>query len=533
MRAIVAADLNHIQGYLENTPSTRLISVFSLPPDAPLTMPSPFSDLAGSASPLYAARMNESLDLARILGSGGPAIVAAMQAALRVIDGSAPGQLLSRVGAVLGEVPAFEPITKSALQDSYGGNQRGPSDDFLAGRGLFYASEQRRLFLDCTAGHYQMLWGYNHPDLCAAAEAAARAGVVWDNHSNIPQAPVKELGRRLTALANAPGEKDPLDTVLLGVCTGSVACAAALKIQLKVFERDRGPGQVPVMIVMDGSYHGTDMVAQSLRGMWPGLVCGCELCLVQPNDNEGLAAAFEKHHNRIAGFWAEPVLMNREAIALNPEYLRLARRLCDESGALMCIDEIQTGFWLPEIFESRALGLRPDLVVLGKGMAAGFHPLSGVLMKSQHDVLEQYDAISTNGSAALPAFISLCSIELIQQQAGAIRKMSAAIEGGFQQLAADFPDQIVSAQGRGYLAGLKFRDVPAAKAFHRSLLEAGLWTRVHAYHEGHSTILIKLGLLADQEVLEFVLSRFRTLLGVGSRTAAPPQKPARKQPVSL
>jgi adenosylmethionine-8-amino-7-oxononanoate aminotransferase len=69
------------------------------------------------------------------------------------------------------------------------------------------------------------------------------------------------------AAANPPDERDPLDTVLLGVCTGSVACAAAFKIQIKVFERERSKGPVPVMVVLSGSYHGMDMVAQSLRGI--------------------------------------------------------------------------------------------------------------------------------------------------------------------------------------------------------------------------------------------------------------------------
>jgi acetylornithine/N-succinyldiaminopimelate aminotransferase len=456
--------------------------------------------------------MNSHLDLASALGPRGPRILAAMQAGLHFLDSSTPTRLLARVGSRVSEVPAFKPIDKSVLQDSYGGNQTGPSDDFLVGRGLFYLSEQRRLFLDCTSGHYQMLWGYNHPELCAAVEAATRAGVVWDNHSNIPQSPLKQLARRLLAVANSPRQPDPLDTALLGVCTGSVACAAALKIQLKVFARDRGKKLVPVIVVLDGSYHGTDMVAQSLRGMWPGLVKRCDVVKVQANDAEELTTAFRKYGARIAGFWAEPILMNREAIAVNPEYLKLARQCCDRVGALMCIDEIQTCFWRPEIFDARAFDLRPDLLVLGKGMTAGFHPLSGVLLKHRHDVLEQYDAISTNGSAALPAFVTLCSMALLAEHAPQIRKTARRIEAGFRALVAEFPDQLETAQGRGHLAGLKFKRVEAAKAFHRRLLEAGLWTRAHAYHEGHRTILTKLGMLADETVTDFVLARFRELL---------------------
>ena len=460
--------------------------------------------------------MKTRLSLDALLGPSGPAISAAMRAGLRFLDARDTPGLLAHVGDTVRAVPAFRAIDKSALQDSYGGNQAGPSDDFLVGRGLFYLSEQRRLFLDCTSGHYQMLWGYNPPDLTAALATASRAGVIWDNHSNIPQAPLKWLAHRLVRLGNAPKEKDPLDTVLLGVCTGSVACAAALKIQLKVFQRSRGRKRMPVMVVLDGNYHGSDLVPQFMRGMWPGLVRPFEVVTLEPNDPTALERAFRRHGSRVAGLWAEPVMMNREAIALEPAYLQLAQRWCRETGALLCLDEIQTGFWQPEIFQYRALGLQPDLVVLGKGMTAGFHPLSGVLFRHRHDVLEQYDAISTNGSAASPAFVALASLELIRERAPQIRAAGRLIEQGFQTLVDEFPERLEAAHGRGHLAGLKFRQVEDAKRFQRQLLADGLWTRVHAYHEGHRTVLTKLGLLANAEVVEFVLARFRKLLKIAS-----------------
>ena len=73
-----------------------------------------------------------------------------------------------------------------------------------------------------------------------------------------------------------------------------------------------------------------------------------------------------------------------------------------------------------------------------------------------------------------------------------------------------------AAHGRGYLAGLKFHQVEDAKRFQRLLLAEGLWTRVHAYHEGHRTVLTKLGLLADETIVDFVLARFRKLLKKGT-----------------
>jgi acetylornithine/succinyldiaminopimelate/putrescine aminotransferase len=254
------------------------------------------------------------------------------------------------------------------------------------------------------------------------------------------------------------------------------------------------------------------MVPQFMRGLWPGLTDALEVVRLQPNEGAELEAVFSRHGPRIAGFWAEPVMMNREAIALEPAYLQRAQELCHQAGGLFCMDEIQTGFWRPELFEFRALGLRPDLVVVGKGMTAGFHPLAAVLFRHRHDLLEQYDAISTNGSAALPAWVALCSLELIRRDPARLAAAGTRIGAGFQALAAEFPRQVLRAQGRGHLSGLKFRTVEAARTFHRQLLDAGLWTRVHAYHAGHSTVLTKLGLLADDGTIDFLIQTCRRLL---------------------
>jgi acetylornithine/N-succinyldiaminopimelate aminotransferase len=460
--------------------------------------------------------MKTSLSLEKVLGPSGSRIAAAMKAGLDFLTANNQAELLRQVGRTIRSVPAFRPIDKSALQDSFGGSQTGPSDDLLVGRGLFYLTEQRQLFLECTSGHYQMLWGYNHPQLCASIAAASRAGVIWDNHSNIPQAPLKHLAHQLVSLGSAPGEADPLDTIQLGVCTGSVACATALKIQLRVFEQTRDKGARPVIVVLEGNYHGSDMLPQFMRGMWPGMTPRFKVVVLEPNDARSLERTFRKYGSRIAGFWAEPVMMNREAIAVQRDYLLLAQGCCREAGALMCLDEIQTGFWQPEVFEFRTLDLRPDLVVLGKGLTAGFHPLSGVLMHHRHDVLEQYDAISTNGSAALPAFAALCSLELIRERAAQMRAIGRRIQEGFRTLVADFPETLEAAHGRGYLAGLKFHEVEVAKRFQQTLLAEGLWTRVHAYHEGHRTLLTKLGLLADETIVDYVLGRIRKLLRKGT-----------------
>lgn len=447
------------------------------------------------------------------------AIAAAMKAAEEHLAEATTESLLAQVGSLVEQLPSAQFPDKRWFQKSYGRSVTDAPDDFLVGRGLFYLTEQRKLFLDCTGGHYQVTWGYEHPELVALLSDGIRRGVVWDNHSNIPAAPVKRLAEKLIELAN-PGadlstlqaDDERLNTVLLGTATGTVACAAGMKITLRHYERAKSEQGAPVFVTLDGNYHGSDVFAQYLRGMWPQYFAGVECVMVQPNDGEELQQVFARYGERVAGFWAEPIMMNREAISIEPSYLQLARRLCDATGALLAIDEIQTGFWFPEVLMFHRFGIEPDMVVLGKGLTAGLHPLSALVYRGKYDLLEQYDAISTNGNASLAAYMGLGCIELVQRQAAEIQQVGDYYYQRMVELAGRFSELIVEARGAGHMSGLKFRRVEDALAFHRAAVQGGLWLRVHAYHEGHSTILTKFALPFDRQVADWAVDRYADLL---------------------
>ncbi|NLW51667.1 MAG: aminotransferase class III-fold pyridoxal phosphate-dependent enzyme [Candidatus Brocadiaceae bacterium] len=448
----------------------------------------------------------EPLAPAGILGAG---VVTAMRRARDFLRARSTAELLPLVGTVRAELALQAPAAgRSAFPLSYGGGGTC-AHDLLAGLGMFYVSESGEVVLDCTSGHYQMTWGYNHPALTSALDAATELGIVWDNHSNIPSIPVRHLADALAALGREAG----LDRVLLGVCTGSVACAAALKVMLARYRADHARSALgpPVFIALTGNYHGTDILAQTLRGMWPGLVSGAETVQLEPNDEEQLREAFRRFGRRVAGFWAEPIMMNREAIGVRPDYLRLARALCDECGALMALDEIQTGFWYPEVLYFRRADVAPDMVIVGKGMTAGFHPLSAMLFRHELDVLEQYDAISTNGNASLAALLALCNLRMIADDAPRIGRLARRHHECLCALAADFPELIEGVNGDGFLTGMRFRARDDALGFHKAALARGLWLRAHAYHPGHRTVLMKYPLVIEDAVIDFVLAQLRDL----------------------
>jgi acetylornithine/succinyldiaminopimelate/putrescine aminotransferase len=448
----------------------------------------------------------------------------AMAKARTFLDRHDNHQLLGLIGTTVESVALKRTIHKAVMQKSYGGGTSAETDDLLAGRGLFYITEQGRLFLDCTAGHYQMTWGYDHPVLTQVLRDGLAAGIVPDNHSNIPQWPVKRLAQKLVEATNPDlpelregdfskvmESKTRLNTVLLGIATGSVACEAALKIALMQHERTRRPGP-PVFVVLDGNYHGTGFFSQYLRGMWGPYIHNLEVVAVQPNDGDELESVIARYQDRIAGLWAEPIMMNREAIRLEPQYLQLAQKLVRRVGALMVLDEIQTGFWTPELFLYRQYGILPDIVIVGKGMSAGLHPLSAIIYRRELDMLAQYDAISTNGNAALAALVALANIELLQRHGPEINNTQAYYYEKLGGLAAAFLDRIAAVHGNQAMTGLKFRDVNDALAFHKKCVESGLWLRVHAYHAGHSTILCKFALCLEPAVVDEFVMRLRRLL---------------------
>jgi acetylornithine/succinyldiaminopimelate/putrescine aminotransferase len=473
---------------------------------------------------VVSGKMGTDISIADLAGPLGPDVCRAMAEAKAFLQGHDTRGLLDAIGRTVEGTAVRKTIDKAVMQKSYGGGKIGQTDDLLAGRGLFYITEQGRLFLDCTAGHYQMSWGYEHPVLTQVIRDGLAAGIVPDNHSNIPQWPVKRLAQKLIEAANPDcpelreadfskvmESRTRLNTVLLGIATGSVACEAALKIMLMYHERMKRPRPV-VFVVLDGNYHGTGFFSQNLRGMWGLYIRNMKVVSVQPNDGRELEKVFKRYGERIAGFWAEPIMMNREAILVRTEYLQLARELTQGVGALMAVDEIQTGFWTPEVFMYKQYGIMPDIVIAGKGMSAGLHPLSAILYRRELDMLAQYDAISTNGNAALASLAALANIELLQRHGAQIDEAQEYYHTKLRDLAAQFPERIAAVHGNRSMTGLKFCKVEDAIAFHKRCVESGLWLRVHAYHPGHSTILCKFALCLEPTVVDEFIRRLRMLL---------------------
>ncbi len=166
--------------------------------------------------------------------------------------------------------------------------------------------------------------------------------------------------------------------------------SSGTEIDQLVIRLMRGYTGRPKYLKFEGHYHGwMDSVNYSIhppldaagdaaspnvvsesQGMDPGTADGVVVC--EWNDVEALERAFEQHPNEIAGVIMEPILANTNCIMPKPGYMEAVKKICAENGALLCFDEVITGFRVAAGGAQEYLGVIPDLATYAKSMAGGF-----------------------------------------------------------------------------------------------------------------------------------------------------------------
>lgn len=223
---------------------------------------------------------------------------------------------------------------------------------------------------DFCLGWGPLILGHAHPEVVEAVTRAARDGLCF---GTVTRGEI-EISERI--LAGYPR----FDRVRL-TCSGTESVLTALRLA-------RGATGRPLIVKFAGCYHGhvdamlvkggSGLVSFGIgdsAGLAPGATADT---LVLPLDDEAaLDAAFAEHGARIAAIIVEPVPANNGLLVQRPEWMRHARKLCDDHGALLIFDEVICGFRFGYGGASRILGVEPDLVTLGKIVGGGL-PLAAV-----------------------------------------------------------------------------------------------------------------------------------------------------------
>ncbi|MGD0240034.1 MAG: acetylornithine transaminase [Streptosporangiaceae bacterium] len=234
-----------------------------------------------------------------------------------------------------------------------------PPVAILLGRGCQVWDADGREYLDLIAGIAVSSLGHAHP---AIVEAVSRqvAQVAHTSNLFLHEREV-ELAERLLALLDEDGR------VFLAN-SGTEANEAAVKLVRRI----QGPER-PVLVAAERSFHGRTLGSLALTGKdsirTPFGPYGFEVRFVPYGDADALRAAAGSD---VAAVFLEPGLGESGVIPAPAGYLAAAREACDQAGALLVLDEIQsgigrTGAW----FAHQAAGVRPDVLTLAKGLGGG------------------------------------------------------------------------------------------------------------------------------------------------------------------
>lgn len=214
-------------------------------------------------------------------------------------------------------------------------------------------------YLDLVAGIAVSALGHAHPAIVqAVTEQAGRLAHTSNLYLHEPQV---ELAERLIGLLGVDGR-------VFFANSGAEANEAAIKL----VRRKQGPGR-PVFVATENSFHGRTMGALSLTGKSsirdPFGPFGLGVRFVPYGDSAALRDAVGSD---CAAVFLEPCQGEAGVVPAPEGYLRDARAACDEAGALLVVDEIQsgmgrTGAW----YAHQREGIVPDVVTLAKGLGGG------------------------------------------------------------------------------------------------------------------------------------------------------------------
>ena len=365
---------------------------------------------------------------------------------------------------------------------------------FVRGEGAALYDAAGRRFVDCMAGISMNNVGHCHPAVVTAiAEQAGRLINVSNLYYTEPMIALAEWIR---------------DRSLGGRVYFCNSGAEASEAGLKIARKFGGPDRLEVVALVDG-FHGRTYGALSLTGQpskqepFRPLVPG--VTHVDRDDLEGLAAAVTE---RTCAVVLEIVQGEVGVHPVPQAMLELARELCDRHGALLIIDEIQTGLSRTgPLFAYQDAGVVPDVMLLAKSLGGGV-PIGAVVARPEHDaILEPGDHGSTFAASPLACAAALASCAVLDDAGlqASVRRKGADLLAGLEGLVVD--GLAAEARGRGLMCAIDLPRPRAAEAVEAMLDEGFLVNDTSA-----RTVRMLPPLVIDPEDLDALVAALRRVL---------------------
>ena len=353
-------------------------------------------------------------------------------------------------------------------------------------------------YIDCLGGFGVFNVGRNHPRIVQAVkEQLERLPLSPRTLFNKHQADLAEMLAKIT-----PGN---LQYSFFGN-SGTEAVEGALKLARFYTGREK-------LISAENSFHGKTMGSLSLSGrevykkpFLPGLP---EIYQVPFNDIDALKKSIDK---KTAAVILEPIQGEGGIIIPSPSYLKQVKSICEEQGALLILDEIQTGLGRTgKMFACEHFNVVPDIMTLAKGLGGGVLPIGAFISTAEiWKVFEENPFIhsSTLGGNPLSCVAGIETLKVLQEEKipeltwikgqevlQRLREIQAGSEGMIQEV-----------RGMGLLIGIQFGDSDIASLLAMEMAQRHVLV---AYTLNNPTVIrIEPPLTISYEEIDIVLSRF-------------------------
>ena len=251
---------------------------------------------------------------------------------------------------------------------------------FLVDRaeGVWVYDRDGRRYLDGTASLWYVNIGHGRREIADAVAAQMSRLDAFNVFNDYTNAPAETLAARLAELAPAD------DARVFFTSGGADSIETAAKLA-RLYWVHQGQPQRTHLLSRGQAYHGTHGVGTSIAGIQANRDGFGDMITdttrVAHDDPEDLRAAIDRlGAERIAAFFAEPVIGAGGLIPPKPGYLEAVEKICHEHGILFVADEVICGFGrLGHWFGAERFGLKPDLITFAKGVTSGYLPLGGVI----------------------------------------------------------------------------------------------------------------------------------------------------------
>ena len=340
-----------------------------------------------------------------------------------------------------------------------------------------------RDYIDFAAGIAVSALGHGDPDILAALQT--QAGKLWHTSNVFYSEPPLRLAEELV---HASGFAQRV----FFCNSGTEANEAAIKLVRRWATQKGHPPERRTILSFRGSFHGRTLAAVTATAQpkyqegfepLPGGFRYCDF-----NDIAAFDAAFD---DSVAAVLVEPIQGEGGVVPAATGFLQHLRKCCDERGALLVLDEIQSGVGRTgKLWAHQWDGIVPDVMTLAKGLGCGF-PIGAMLVGERAALTLQFGAHGTtfggNPLAAAVARVALRKLASADIQDNVARQ-SQALREGLAALNRDL-DLFSDIRGRGLMLGAVLQPAHAGRA--GEILD-------HAAREG------LLMLQAGPDVLRFV-----------------------------